>query len=93
MPRPYDEVCDRLKRQYAEAQYDPQSGLSKDELQAELARHRAENPGEPRIMTRAWLLRLLCTRARIAVDPADSLVDKIDHHTLAALLREEGLDT
>jgi len=89
MPRPYDEVCDRLKRQYAEAQYDPQAGLSKDELQAELARHRAENPGEPRIMTRAWLLRLLCTRARIAVDPEDYFVDKIEHHDLAVMLREE----
>ncbi len=89
MPRPFDEVRDQLERQYLDVTFDPASGLSKEELVAELERHRAENPDEPRIMTRAWLFRLLCTKARIAVEPDDYFADKLEHHNLLVALREE----
>lgn len=89
MPRPFDEVRERLERQYLDVRFDPQSGLDKDELVAELQRHRADNPDEPRIMTRAWLFHLLCTKARIAVEPDDYFADKLEHHDLLVALREE----
>ncbi len=89
MPRPFDEVRNRLERQYADVKFDPASGLSKDELVEELDRHRADHPDEPRIMTRAWLFHLLCAKARIAVEPDDHFADKLEHHGLLVGLREE----
>ena len=88
MPRPFDEVRSRLERQYLDVSFDPASGLSRDELVAEITRHRADNPDEPRIMTRAWLFHLLCSRARIAVEPDDYFADKLEHHNLLVELRE-----
>lgn len=87
MPRPFDEVRTRLERQYLDVQFDPDSGLARDELVAEFERHCAENPDEPRIMTRAWLFHLLCSKARIALDPDDYFVDKLEHHNLLVDLR------
>ena len=89
MLRPFDEVRGRWERQYLDVRFDPQSGLSKDDLVAESQRHRTENPGEPRIMTRARLFHLPCTKARIAVDPEDYFADKLEHHNLLVALRED----
>ncbi len=89
MPERFDEARARLERQYLDVQFDPASGWSKEELVAELARHRAEHPDEPRLMTRAWLFWLLCARGRIAVEPDDYFADKLEHHDLLVSLREE----
>jgi len=89
MPRPFDEVRDRLERQYLDVRFDPASGLSREELVAEFERHRADDPDEPRIMTRAWLFHLLCSKARLAVEPDDYFADKLEHHNLLVGLREE----
>lgn len=89
MPKPFDLVRQQLERQYLDVKFDPASGLSKEELVAEIARHRAENPDEPRILTRAWLFGLLCSKGRIAVEPDDYFVDKLEHHNLLVALREE----
>ena len=88
MPISFDAARPRLERQYLDVEYDPSSGLSKEELVAEFAKHCSENPDEPRILTRAWLFRLLCTRARIAVDADDYFVDKLEHHNLLIELRD-----
>ncbi len=89
MPRPFDEVRDQLERQYLDAKFAPASGLSREELLAELECHRTEHPDEPRIITRAWLFHLLCSKARIAVEPDDYFADKLEHHNLLIALREE----
>ena len=89
MPRPFDAGREQLERQYLDVRFDAASGLSQEELAAELAQHRAAYPDEPRIMTRAWLFHLLCSHGRIAVDPEDYFADKLEHHNLLVALREE----
>lgn len=91
MPEKFDIARERLESQYQNIPYDPESGLSGDELKAELEQHRRDFPDEPRILTRAWLFHLLCTKARIAVDPDDYFVDKLEHHNLLIQLRNEWL--
>ena len=88
-PKPFDHVRKQLERQYLDVVFDPASGLSKEELSVVFERHRAENPEEPRIMTRAWLFQLLCSKARIAVEPDDYFVGKLEHHNLLQTLRSE----
>ena len=91
MPKPFDLIRPQLEVQYQDVQFDPASGLSGEELSAALARHRAEDPDEPRILTRAWLFHLLCTRGRVAPDPDDYFADKLEHHNLLHTLRNEWL--
>jgi pyruvate-formate lyase len=88
-PRPFAEARPQLERQYLDVQFDPASGLSKEELTAALARHQAEGPDEPRLLTRAWLFHLLCSQARLAVEPDDYFADKLEHHDLLVALREQ----
>jgi len=89
MPEKFDLARERLEAQYENAVFDPASGLPKEELVAELDRHRAENPEEPRILTKAWLLHLLCSKGRIAPEPGDPFVGKLEHHGLLHTLRNE----
>jgi len=91
MMTPFDQERERLERQYVDVAFEPCSGLSKEELVGELAEHRAQNPDEPRILTKAWLLHLLCSRARIAPEPGDPFVGKLEHHDLPRALRSEWL--
>lgn len=85
----FDLARKRLEAQYWDVKFDPASGLSKDELKAAFKQHCAENPGEPRILTRAWLFHLICTQARIAPDKDDYFVDKVDHGELLNDLRRK----
>ena len=91
MPKPFDLVRAQLESQYQGIQFDPTSGWSGDELAAALARYRSEHPDEPRILTRAWLFHLLCTKGRVAPDPDDYFADKLEHHSLLVTLRNEWL--
>lgn len=88
MPKKFNMVRRRLERQYLDVKFDPASGLSKEELVAEFARHCTENPDEPRIMTRAWLFHLICSKARITAESGDYFADKLDHHSLLIKLRD-----
>jgi formate C-acetyltransferase len=82
MPKPFDQVRQKLERQYLDVRYEPESGLSKMELEAEFEHHCTKNPDEPVILTRAYQFNLLCSKARIAPDPDDYFIDKLDHHNL-----------
>jgi len=89
MQKPFDLVRARLERQYLDVEFDPASGLSGEELAAEFARHRTEHPGEPRIITRAWLFHLICSKGRIAPEPEDYFAGKVEHHDMLVELRNE----
>lgn len=89
MPELFDAGRTHLENQYVDARFDPASGLGKDELGAALARHRADHPNEPHILTKAWLLHFLCSQARLAPEPGDPFVGKLEHHGLALALRRE----
>lgn len=87
VPKPFDTVRHELEQQYQNIAFLPGSGLTREELTGEFERHCAANPGEARIITKAWLLNLLCRRARIAPEPNDYFVGKIEHHSLLPRLR------
>ena len=89
MPRPFDQIREQLENQYLNGRFDPASGCSGEELLAEFSRHRAETPGEPRIITRAWLFHLICSKGRIAPDPDDYFADKVEHHNMLTALQRE----
>jgi formate C-acetyltransferase len=89
MLKPFDSVRARVERQYLDVAFEPSSGLSREELVGTLAKHRAANPDEPHIQTKAWLFDLLCRSARLAPEPGDPFVGKIEHFNLLHTLRNE----
>jgi len=80
MIKPFDLARKQLEKQYLDVKFDPASGLSKEELVVEFEQHRSDNPEEPRIITRAWLFHLICAKARVAIEPADYFIGKLEHH-------------
>ncbi len=76
-----------LEKQYECVCYDPATGLTSDELKQMLEKRIAENPEESALAFRSWMLNLICTRARIAVDPGNPFKNKIDHGDLLGKLR------
>jgi len=89
MPELFDVSREHLENQYLGARFDTATGLGREELTAALQQHRTEHPDEPRLLTKAWLLHLLCARARIAPEPGDPFVGKLEHHGLLLGLRRE----
>ncbi len=87
IPERFDTVRSRLEQQYENIVFLPDSGLSLEELTKEFERHCAANTGESRIITKAWLLNLLCCRGRIAPESNDYFIGKIEHHNLLHQLR------
>jgi formate C-acetyltransferase len=87
----FNTVRDKLERQYGNTVFLPDSGLTKKDLTVKFEKHRLNNPHEPRIITKAWLLNLLCRLARIAPEPDDYFVGKIEHHNILVQLRNQWL--
>ena len=86
LPSPFDMVRGKLEQQYQAAAYLPESGLPETELTAEFARCESEHRDEPRIVLKARLFDLLCRKARIASEPGDYFVGKIEHCNLLPAL-------
>ena len=74
----FDDARPRLEKQYEQVQYDPASGLSPEALRQEFDAECARHPGEPRILTRARLMRLICEKARIAPEKDNFFASKVD---------------
>ena len=85
----FDSVRDSLEQQYQNIAFLPETGWDQEKLKVEFANHCKENPAESRIVTKAWLLNLLCCHAKIAAEPEDYFVGKVEHHNLLILLRNK----
>ena len=77
-----------LDAQYENVQFDPETGLSRDELRAEAAALEKRLAGEAPIRIKAALFDLTLRRARIHVDAFDLIADHIDFGDVLSALRE-----
>ena len=75
----FESIRDSLFTQYDDIEFDPSTGLSLEELETEIAAYLKENRALPRILQKANVTRIVLTRGRIAIDPEDWFVDKINH--------------
>ena len=74
----FDSARKRLEKQYEHVVYDPESGLDEQGIQTLFEAHCRENPGEEHVLTKAFLLHLVCTKARIAPEPDNYFAGKVD---------------
>ncbi len=84
-PAAFAQVRQKLVQQYADIVYTP--GWGKDDLRSAFEKHCAENPAEARIITKAWLFKLICEKAPIAPEENDYFVGKVQHYNLLLELR------
>ena len=76
-----------LDRQYDCVCYDPETGLSRDELRAEADALEKRLSGEAPIRVKAALFKLTLENARIHVDEFDWIADHIDYGDILSDLR------
>lgn len=75
----FDRTRDHLFEQFVAIPFDAGTGVSPEELEAEIEIFLKTNPDLPRVLQKAEVFRIVLTRGRIAVDHHDWFVDKIDH--------------
>lgn len=85
----FNDARPRLEKQYESVQYDPASGLSPEALRKEFETELRRHPGEPRILIRARLMRLICEKARIAPEKDNFFASKVDGGELFLQLRRQ----
>lgn len=73
----FDDVREKLSRQYRPMQLAEDTGLDVPELEAGMRAYLAAHPDEPRIRTKAAILAYLLRNARVGVDDYDWFADHI----------------
>jgi pyruvate formate-lyase/glycerol dehydratase family glycyl radical enzyme len=75
----FDQNRDHLFRQFQELPFDPETGLSAQELDKEIEAYLKEHSNQPRVLQKANVFRIVVTRGQIFIDPVDWFVDKLNH--------------
>jgi pyruvate formate-lyase/glycerol dehydratase family glycyl radical enzyme len=75
--------------QFQAANFDPDTGMAPEELEAEIRAYLAAQPEQPRVLQRAHAFRIAVTGAQIRIDPQDWFVDKLNHGGIVRRIRDE----
>ena len=86
--KPFDSVRAKLEKQYENVKYDGMTGLNRDKLKALIDSHMAENPDEPRVLTRAFILAMVIRHGRFVIERDNPFAGKLDRADLVTPLRE-----
>ena len=81
--QPFDEIRPKLEKQYENAIYSTEDCWSEEELRQVWDAHKAENPDEERILSRAYLTALVLEHAPIAVETFNPFPGKLKTGLLA----------
>ncbi len=85
----FEGIRDHLFNQFRNVPFDPETGLSPEELKQEVEAYLQANPDQPRVLQKANVYRMVVTRGRIYVDPLDWFADKLSHGNLVRKVRDE----
>ncbi|MBC7234505.1 MAG: hypothetical protein H5T69_01595 [Chloroflexi bacterium] len=79
---------EHLFRQFQEIPWADHTGLTAQELATEVAAYLRDHADQPKVLQKAGVFALVMKRARIAIDPLDWFVDKLDHGDLVRKVRD-----
>ena len=85
----FDALRDHLFDQFQDVPFDPETGLSLQELEREVETYLGANPDQPRVLQKAHVYRIAVTRGQICLDPVDWFVDKLNHGNLVRTVRDK----
>ena len=84
----FEQVRTHLLAQFQNVPYEPDTGLSPQELEREVESYLAAHADQPRVLQKAHVYRIVVTRGQICVDPQDWFVDKLNHGSLVRKVRD-----
>ncbi|MFC1719010.1 pyruvate formate lyase family protein [Candidatus Poribacteria bacterium] len=87
----FEGLRDHLFEQFRGVPFVPETGLSLEELKQEVEEYLQANPDQPRVLQKANVYRIVVTRGRIYLDPADWYADKLNHGNLVRKVRDGWL--
>ncbi len=70
---------DHLFKQFRETEFESDTGMPFEALQAETATYLEAHPNEPKVLQKANVMRMIFERGQIAIDPQDWFVDKLNY--------------
>ena len=79
---------EHLSRQFRDVPWADDTGLNAEELAAEVEAYLRAHADAPKVLRKAGVFALVMEKGRIAVDPLDWFVDKLDHGDLVCKVRE-----
>ena len=88
----FEGLRDHLFDQFEKTPFDPETGLSLEELEREVNAHLPAHPEQPQVLQKANVFRIAVTRGQICVDPVDWFAGKLDHGRLVEKLSLGWLD-
>lgn len=80
-----------LYNQFQDIAWAPDTGLTADELAEVVRAYLVKHAEMPRVLQKANVFRIVVTQGRIAIDPLDWFVDKLDHGHLVRRVSEDWL--
>ena len=84
----FESVRDHLFDQFQNIQFDPETGLSLEDLKQEVEAYLQTHPDHPRVLQKANVYRIVVTRGQIFLDPLDWFADKLNHGHLVSKMRD-----
>ena len=75
----FDRHREHLFGQFNEIPFDPETGLSPEELEREVNAYLVAHLGHPRVLQKANVFRIVVTRGQIYIDPVDWFIGKLNH--------------
>ena len=75
----FEELRDKLERQYDEPNFNTGSGLSPEEIRPMIDAYLSEHKNQPHILTKARVFSYILENAQLSVDPFEFYADKVNH--------------
>lgn len=85
----FDSLREHLYDQFRDVPFAPASGLPLEELERQARECLQAHAGQPRVLQKAHLFRLVVTQGQIYVDARDRFADKLNHGHLLHRIRDE----
>ena len=85
----FENLREHLFNQFQNVPFDPETGLSLEELKQEVETYLQNHPDQPKVLQKANVYRIVVTQGQIYLDPLDWFADKLNHGGLVTKVRNE----
>ena len=85
----FESLREHLFNQFQNVPFDPETGLSLEELRQEVETYLKEHPDQPKVLQKANVYRIVVTHGQIYLHPVDWFADKLNHGGLVRKVRDE----
>jgi len=84
----FENLREHLFNQFQNVPFDPETGLSLEQLRQEVETYLQTHPDQPKVLQKANVYRIVVTQGQIYLDPVDWFADKLNHGGLVRKVRD-----